>query len=300
VSILSEFEDRLGGAIEGAFSNVFRSPVQPAELARAAGKEMGRSRKLGIDKVYVANVYSIFLSLKDTRALGGLTATLEGELETYLLAYAREHDFALATRPVVRFATDDQLRLGRFDVIGEQLTVEEIFEEIGEIPGVTDALVRDEPGAGGGGIDAGIEPGGGGLGLRDLGRGVESGGGGGNGGYEDYGNTGTSHPDNRAARYAQLNVPGFGLMTLEPTRTYTLGRRESQQGNTIVVEDANVSRQHARLQYDGRDWVIEDLGSTNGTFVNGRKISAPIPLRNGEVIRIGMSELPFSGGGSGR
>ncbi len=106
MSILSDFEDRVGGAVEGMFAGVFRSPVQPAELARACGKEMDRSRKLGVGKVYAPTMYSVLLSPADGDALGGFADTLAGELETYLLGYARQKRYELTTRPHVRFLVD--------------------------------------------------------------------------------------------------------------------------------------------------------------------------------------------------
>ncbi|KIE24598.1 ABC transporter ATPase [Streptomyces sp. MUSC 125] len=57
--------------------------------------------------------------------------------------------------------------------------------------------------------------------------------------------------------------------TLDPSRPYTLGR--DPQGD-IVFDDARVSWRHATVSFDGRSWVIEDHGSTNGTFVQGRRI----------------------------
>ncbi|MFF9090678.1 FHA domain-containing protein [Streptomyces sp. NPDC014991] len=57
--------------------------------------------------------------------------------------------------------------------------------------------------------------------------------------------------------------------TLDPSRTYTLGR--DPQGD-IVFDDARVSWRHATVSFDGRGWAIEDHGSTNGTFVQGRRI----------------------------
>jgi len=137
MGLISDFEDHLGGAIEGAFAGMFKSPVQPAELARACSKEMSRSKKLGVGKVYVSNVYSILLSSRDHSALTGLIPTLQGELETYLLAFAREHDFQMTTRPIVRFYPAPDLKLGRFEVIGDLLSVEEIASELGSVAGVT-------------------------------------------------------------------------------------------------------------------------------------------------------------------
>ncbi|MGP4087715.1 FHA domain-containing protein [Streptomyces sp. KR55] len=57
--------------------------------------------------------------------------------------------------------------------------------------------------------------------------------------------------------------------TLEPSRAYTLGR--DPQGD-IVFDDARVSWRHATVSFNGRSWVIEDHGSTNGTFVQGQRI----------------------------
>ncbi|GGW73765.1 ABC transporter ATP-binding protein [Streptomyces lucensis JCM 4490] len=57
--------------------------------------------------------------------------------------------------------------------------------------------------------------------------------------------------------------------TLDPSRPYTLGR--DPQGD-IVFDDARVSWRHATVSHNGRSWVVEDHGSTNGTFVQGRRI----------------------------
>ncbi|MFE9538893.1 FHA domain-containing protein [Streptomyces sp. NPDC006691] len=57
--------------------------------------------------------------------------------------------------------------------------------------------------------------------------------------------------------------------TLDPSRSYTLGR--DPQGD-LVVDDARVSWRHATVSWNGRSWVIEDHGSTNGTYVRGQRI----------------------------
>ncbi|MBW2717845.1 MAG: FHA domain-containing protein, partial [Deltaproteobacteria bacterium] len=56
----------------------------------------------------------------------------------------------------------------------------------------------------------------------------------------------------------------------------TVGR---VQGNDIVLSKRNVSKQHARLTLKGEQAVVVDLNSTNGTWVNGRKISSPQSLK---------------------
>ena len=132
MSILSDFEDRVGNVVEGGFARVFRSPVQPAELARKLAREMDRRKVVGVGKVYAPTLYNVLLSPSDDAQLGGFAETLAGELETYLVSDARERSYALATRPVVRFIVDDDLKLGRFDVIGELLSPEEMAAELNE------------------------------------------------------------------------------------------------------------------------------------------------------------------------
>jgi len=68
----------------------------------------------------------------------------------------------------------------------------------------------------------------------------------------------------------------------------TIGRRED---NLVHLPDRNVSRRHARLvQRDGAV-LLEDLRSANGTLLNGVRISEPVPLGDGDLIRIGNYEV---------
>ncbi|MEU1406166.1 FHA domain-containing protein [Streptomyces sp. NPDC005728] len=71
--------------------------------------------------------------------------------------------------------------------------------------------------------------------------------------------------------------------TLDPSRPYTLGR--DPQGD-IVFDDARVSWRHATVSFNGRSWVIEDHGSTNGTFVQGQRIHQ-MELGPGSAVHLG-------------
>jgi hypothetical protein len=64
-------------------------------------------------------------------------------------------------------------------------------------------------------------------------------------------------------------------------------------GNDIVLDDATVSRLHASLEAFGEGWCVNDLGSSNGTFVNGDRIWGASRLRHGDEIRLGRSRLLF-------
>ncbi|HEY0985581.1 MAG TPA: SpoIIE family protein phosphatase [Kofleriaceae bacterium] len=69
---------------------------------------------------------------------------------------------------------------------------------------------------------------------------------------------------------------------------YIIGRRSDCQ---IFVPDMRVSRQHARLWKDGEAWQIEDLGSNNGTFINGAKVQTATPLRHDDEILIANNRI---------
>ncbi|MFJ8543605.1 FHA domain-containing protein [Streptomyces sp. NPDC093586] len=71
--------------------------------------------------------------------------------------------------------------------------------------------------------------------------------------------------------------------TLDPSRSYALGR--DPQGE-LVFDDARVSWRHATISFNGRGWVLEDHGSTNGTFVHGQRIQH-LELAAGTVVNLG-------------
>jgi tRNA A-37 threonylcarbamoyl transferase component Bud32 len=72
--------------------------------------------------------------------------------------------------------------------------------------------------------------------------------------------------------------------------TTTIGRTA---GNDIIVPDPTVSRRHARLVFHGGQWYLEDLDSSNGTFVNGVRIARPAPLLEGDELRLGDEAMEF-------
>ncbi|MBI9047544.1 MAG: FHA domain-containing protein [Anaerolineaceae bacterium] len=71
-------------------------------------------------------------------------------------------------------------------------------------------------------------------------------------------------------------------------------------GNDIAINDPEISRRHARIFLQGNNFMIEDLGSTNGTYVSGQRIMTPRALRPGEMVVFGeqvslLFESSFAG-----
>ncbi len=77
----------------------------------------------------------------------------------------------------------------------------------------------------------------------------------------------------------------------QPNQTYDLNKDIITLGrditNDIVINDPEASRHHLRLARSESGFTIEDLGSTNGTFVNGQRLSGVRPLNNGDLIGLG-------------
>jgi hypothetical protein len=104
--------------------------------------------------------------------------------------------------------------------------------------------------------------------------------------------------DQHQGGYQQHGGPngrGVGLVSGDG-RTYPL-----QMGSTVIgrgdqanlrLPDVGISRRHARLDYDGNQVVLTDLGSTNGTMVNGQRVSA-VALNPGDMIQLGTTTLTF-------
>lgn len=86
-----------------------------------------------------------------------------------------------------------------------------------------------------------------------------------------------------------------------PGKVFELNKNELYIGrdvsNDIVANDSEVSRKHARIILQAGGFILEDLGSTNGTFVNGQRLMGPHVLRPGEVIMLGENiSLAFETG----
>ena len=79
-----------------------------------------------------------------------------------------------------------------------------------------------------------------------------------------------------------------GGQTIALAGSLSIGR---EPDNGLCLEDKKLSRHHAALEAVAKGWQVRDLGSTNGTGVNGKRISAPLLLKAGDVIEIGDTRM---------
>ncbi len=85
-------------------------------------------------------------------------------------------------------------------------------------------------------------------------------------------------------RFVMRSGPTVGKEFPLEAQEISIGRDNS---NAVAISDAEVSRRHARMELRGIGYAIQDLGSTNGTFVNGTRISGMQQLNPGDVVSFG-------------
>lgn len=81
------------------------------------------------------------------------------------------------------------------------------------------------------------------------------------------------------------NMAEVNVVSLHYTKPVIILGRES--GCDFPLDDQTVSSQHARLSYHQQQWWLEDLASTNGTFLNGEAVTAPVVITHGDELRLG-------------
>lgn len=356
MGFFSKFEGKVDDAFEGMSSAVFKSPIEPTQIAKRCEKEMNRNKLVGKGVQYAPTLYTVLVNENDDKRLFGFYPTMAGEIETFLVGAAGDADLTLECRPLVRFIADEGLKSGKFDVIAEVVTsniIAELREEEAEYYGLDNfAKGSREP------IPSrNPNPRPGGTSKRAQQNQAKAADGYGQQ-YDNYGSqydfsgidnlddvdnielanpnagvaaasakagiasserVGGAHarPSNANAASnnrtvlagAQAGVDGnlkadYGYQgVLENARTgeiTTLDYKNMLVGREahcdICIADSSVSRNHARLIMDDMGtWTIEDLGSTNGTKVNGHAVQRA-ELRFGDQITFGTTVMIFKKG----
>jgi Protein of unknown function (DUF3662)/FHA domain len=263
MSVLRNLENKIAGLVEGTFSRAFRSEVRPVEIARRLAREMEEHKASALSHTYVPNEYRVFLSPRDRDRFADYEDALASDLAGYLLEHARRERLTLVSRPVIAFETADELGLGEFGIQTRTVRPPEQPPEAEQPAQAPPAPVPAQP------VEA------------ESGRTMV---------YGSAGRIAEPLEERAQVRAATALVVLGAKRIIVGSGGATLGR--SRQCD-VVVDDPNVSRTHAELRPRGGSWVLTDLGSTNGSSVNGRRIDAPTVVKPGDEIELGTATMTF-------
>jgi hypothetical protein len=158
VGVFSRLEGGLDSAFDRAAGAVFRAPIEPAQIAKRAEKQMNREKLVGTGKQYAPTLYTVLVNANDNRKLFGFYPTMAAEIETYLMGKGTQNGLKFDGRPLVRFIVDEQLKSGRFEVIAENVAapiIAQLRDEEMEFYGLKEPAVQpraaatDRPGIAG-------------------------------------------------------------------------------------------------------------------------------------------------------
>jgi hypothetical protein len=257
MAALERFFERI---FERQTARLFRTRLQPIQLQRRLERSMESARHRDGERTLVPNRYAVHLAPADLEALRAVHPNLAADLADAALAFARSHGFTLADRPTVALVAD--------------ATVEPADARVA----ATTDRRRDE--------------------RADSNKGI---------GTVDHGDVAALDQRDDAKPPPIEHTAVFVVPTIESSRAIlreirpdgssrslvaggrplTIGRAPD---NGLVLADSRASRHHARLYGRRGALVLTDLGSTNGSWVNDRRIDE-MALGEGDRIRIGDTIL---------
>jgi hypothetical protein len=291
LSLAQRFERRLEGLVGGAFARVFKGQVEPVEIGSALQREAADKRNvMGNGRVLSPNRYRVTLSPSDHERLAPWESQLTNSLAELVQDYLDENRWETIGDVEVYLARDEQLHTGVFGVASrmesgapprrrpyDSLSLPIVpGQPLGEYPPGPPPMPaqpappqfqpqrQPEYAAP---YPAQPQPG---------------------PGYQP----GPPAPDPRRAAAAMLIVDQTNRRYDLRTGSNIVGRGTDSD---LQLLDQGVSRRHVDIQFDGNFATAYDLGSTNGTTVNGHEISSQL-LRHGDVIRVGHTRIVFHQG----
>lgn len=248
MGVARSIEQRLEGLVEGFFTKVFRSGLQPVEVGRRILREMAAGKTVSVNRVYAPNEFLVLMGAEDHERFEQMAAGLQREFTDLVIEAAKENRWNLMGMPRISFTSTDGMGKGEFKVEAS-LTADP------NRPAPVSTRPADE-------------------GSRAV-------------------------PSDTAERLG-VRATGAALVVVEKDGTdgerititdppVVIGRMSTSD---VVLADPNVSRRHAELRREDGRWVLVDLGSTNGTVVNG-KLAREHDLTDGDRLSFGTSELRF-------
>ncbi|WP_133911026.1 FhaA domain-containing protein [Streptomyces sp. NBC_00582] len=280
MGVLKKFEQRLEGLVNGTFAKVFKSEVQPVEIAGALQRECDNNATIwNRDRTVVPNDFIVELSAPDYERLSPYSGQLGDELAGMVRDYAKQQRYTFMGPIKVNLEKADDLDTGLYRVRSRTLASSSSQAAAGapvggaaQRPGYPPAGATAAPP-----MPSAPPPGAGrpgGYGYPPAAGGQRAGG----------GLAGAPQPGSRTRHWIEIN----GTRHQISRDTLVLGRSTEAD---VRIDDPGVSRRHCEIR-TGSPSTIQDLGSTNGIVVDGQHTTRAT-LRDGSRIVVGSTTVIY-------
>ncbi|MEU8590512.1 DUF3662 and FHA domain-containing protein [Streptomyces sp. NPDC048664] len=276
MGVLKKFEQRLEGLVNGTFAKVFKSEVQPVEIAGALQRECDNNATIwNRDRTVVPNDFIVELSAPDHERLSPYSGQLGDELAGMVRDYAKQQRYTFMGPIKVHLEKADDLDTGLYRVRSRTLA-----SSTGQqAPSSAPPGRQSGPGAGSGGY--GYPPAAAPAGAPPMPSAPPSG-----GASSPYGRrpSGPAAGGTHTRHWVEIN----GTRHQISGSTLVLGRSTEAD---VRIDDPGVSRRHCEIR-TGTPSTIQDLGSTNGIVVDGQHTTRAT-LRDGSRIVVGSTTIIY-------
>ncbi|WP_432587453.1 DUF3662 and FHA domain-containing protein [Streptomyces sp. HD1123-B1] len=277
MGVMKRFEQRLEGLVNGTFAKVFKSEVQPVEIAGALQRECDNNATIwNRDRTVVPNDFIVELSAPDYDRLSPYSGQLGDELSGMVRDYAKQQRYTFMGGIKVHLQKAEDLDTGLYRVRSRTLASSE-----SQSPQAAAAPARGGAGA------PHQRPGGQGYPAQPTGAPPMPAAPPGARPVPRTGGTGAgvgAQPQGQTRRWIEIN--GTRHQISRPT--LVLGRSTDAD---VRIDDPGVSRRHCEIRV-GTPPTVQDLGSTNGIVVDGQHTTRAT-LRDGSRIVVGSTTIVY-------
>ncbi|MFH8749306.1 FhaA domain-containing protein [Streptomyces rimosus] len=281
MGVLKRFEQRLEGLVNGTFAKVFKSEVQPVEIAGALQRECDNNATIwNRDRTVVPNDFIVELSTPDYERLSPYSGQLGDELSGMVRDYAKQQRYTFMGPIKVHLEKADDLDTGLYRVRSRTLASSTSQEHPGAAAAAQRPTApRSSPSGPGGHVGPPTSPPASRTGAPGAGAqpGAAP-----EGWYQNRGAAERSGGQTR--RWIEIN--GNRHQISRPT--LVLGRSTDAD---VRIDDPGVSRRHCEIRV-GTPPTVQDLGSTNGIVVDGQHTTRAT-LRDGSRIVVGSTTIVY-------
>lgn len=279
MGVLKKFEQRLEGLVNGTFAKVFKSEVQPVEIAGALQRECDNNATIwNRDRTVVPNDFIVELSTPDYERLSPYSGQLGDELAGMVRDYAKQQRYTFMGPIKVNLEKAEDLDTGLYRVRSRTLASSSSQQAPASAP------AGGRPGAGGGG-GYGYPPASAPAGAPPMPSAPPPGA---RPGAAPYGQRPPGGPAPAAGGRTRHWIEINGTRHQISRPTLVLGRSTEAD---VRIDDPGVSRRHCEIR-TGTPSTIQDLGSTNGIVVDGQHTTRAT-LRDGSRIVVGSTTIIY-------